>query len=325
MQEITRRKTILGAVGAGAVALAGCVSNGGQGEENTGDGNGGDENDDDNNRDGAIQNSTIERVGSDCAGPNPGAVTVALDEETCLIDGTIDTPTPCYLPAFEEVTYEEGTLSVTVAIEGETDEDGEPLECVTCEGKVLYQSSVELAYDTAVETVEVTHESGQQFTIDESEFGDGRPTIVSTSIETTRADTRDGETSTVHEFEHDDDRVTVEGSIPTDTPHYEAVILESSIRQRQLQLAIGVESTLDEDEAGTLPTGIVEYEAEINLENGGALDSARIDHPDSSHGMAWDSASEGAIDEGDSGGEGSDAEPDQRDEGDDSGADDREE
>lgn len=326
MQEITRRKTILGALGTGAVALAGCVSNGGQGEANSGDDTGGDDdgNDDgDHDSDTAIADSTIERVGSDCAGPDPGAVTVALDEGTYLIDGVVDTPTPCYLPVLDEVTLEDGTLSITVAIEEETGEDDEPVECVTCEGMVLYQSSIELAEDTTVETVAVTHEPGQQFTIDESEFGDGRPTIVSTSIETTRADTRDDEKSTVQEFEHDDDRVTVQGSIPTDTPHYEAVILESSIRHRQVQLAIGVESTLNDDEAGTLPTGIVEYEAEIELENGDALESARIDHPDSSHGMAWDEASEGAVDEGGSGGEELDAEPGQREE-DDSGVDDRE-
>lgn len=305
MTELTRRKTVLGALGVGAAALAGCVGDGDDNDDQddgagTGDDNGDGQSDDTT----AVEPDTaLEHVGSDCGGPDSDVVYVSTGDGY-LVEGTLPSPDPCYEPAVESAAYEDGTLSLTIdVVEAEMGEDDEEYACPQCAGEVVYEVSVTGLESEPVERVEVTHETGDTHVVEEAEFGAGRAEIVDSDI-TSSSDTRGEEfegseaeiTTVVPPEDSDIGYLEIEGVIPTNTPHYAAVIEDVGISGSELRLAVDVESTLDDDEAGTQPLGIVEYTATIDVRNVETLDSAHISHPDASHGIAWDSASESGGD-----------------------------
>lgn len=282
MNEFTRRNVLVGTAGLTTAVLAGCVSD-------TGDDSGG--NDDGGTNNGGIEDSSITLVGSDCAGPDPDTVIVVVDGNTYTIEGILPSNTPCYEPALVEASGSGGTLSLSVDIvETRTDDEG----CVDCEGQVEYEATVTVAETATVERVSVTHESGESHAIDRSEFVEGQPEIISSSIETTRTDSRTDEHSETAELDRENGTVTIEGTILTSTPHYEAVLTETAIERRTLQVTIDVESTLDEDEMGTQQLGFLDYKATIELENIDSLKGANVQHPESAHGFAWDEDSASA-------------------------------
>lgn len=269
MNERTRRSVLVGTVGLATAGLAGCVS----GSDDTGD------------SDSGVENSSITHLGSDCAGPDPDTVAVVADGQTYTIEGTLPANVPCYEPELVDVSVADGTLSLTIDIvETRTDDEG----CVDCEGQVDYEATVEVSETTTVETVSVTHETGETHTVERSAFVDGQPEIVSSSIETIQTGSRTDEESEAVDFETGDGTVTIEGTILTSTPHYEAVLENVAIERRALQVTIGTESTLDEDEVGTQELGFLEYEATIEIENIDSLERAEIQHPETTHGFEWD-------------------------------------
>lgn len=297
MSGITRRKAILGTIGLGTAAVAGCVSDS---DDDTSDGAGDDDNgedDTDNGNDGDAGTqpyfeATIERVGSNCAGPDPGSVYVFEEEGVYTVEGTIPSPTPCYEPVLESTEFEDGTLSLTVDVVAE-DIEG---ECMTCSGKVLYEATIEGVDPDDVERVEVTHEGAETYLIEEAEFGAGRPELVGAEITRTSSDTHDGgkeyheDSVAVTSFPGPDrDIVEIEGKIATNTPHYEAVLEDAAVQGTELLVAVGVESTMDDDEVGLTVTGLVSYTATIEVRNGEQLSGLTVDHPESSHGIDLDS------------------------------------
>lgn len=88
--------------------------------------------------------------------------------------------------------------------------------------------------------------------------------------------------------------VEIQGSIPTSTPRYEAVLEKAEIQDGELHVTVGVESTEEEGTAGTQVLGVVTYTATVELENADLLSSFLVEHPESSHGGAWDSNSASA-------------------------------
>lgn len=319
MRKLTRRKAVLSSIGIGAAAIAGCVSdnpgsddgnddNGANGDDGTDGEN--DDNDDNTGNGGTVDLSgSIERTGSDCGGPDSDTAAAYVSDGVHVIEGTLPSPTPCYEPSLESTGFDDGTLSVSVDVV-EEEIDG---ACVECTGKVRYEATVEGADSADVDSVEVTHVTGGAHTIPADEFGSTRPELVSAEITDTGSETRSGETRDRSEVRLDDltrlsgdgvERVEVRGTIPTETPHYKAVLEDASVAGNALEIAVGVESTRKDGEMGTQPLGVVTYTVAVELRNGDALQSARIEHPSSSHGAAWESDSTSAG-EGTSGTSGS--------------------
>lgn len=303
MKQLTRRKAILSSIGVGAAALAGCVSA-------ADDPSGGNENSDDGEDAGAGSDpeATLEQLGSECGGPDSESVSVFDDDSAYVVTGTLPSPSPCYEPVLEATDYEEGTLSLTVdAVEEDPDRD-----CLDCPGALDYEVTVgEL--DAEPTSVEVTHVTGETHTVEAGAFTEGRPAspeLIDAEITMNSGNTR-GESFGGSDIELGDvtdlqdaetGSIRIHGTIPTSTPHYRAVLDDVAVSGSELQLAVSVESTLGEDEMGTQTLGVVSYTAVVELRNPGLIGSVKVDHPDSGHGMAWESASAsagGGVDPGD--------------------------
>ena len=277
MERYTRRTVLLGTAGLATAGLAGCVGdNGDDGDEGSGD-------------TGGVEESSITQIGSDCAGPDSDTVAVVTEGNTYTVEGTLPASTPCYEAELVETGYEDGTLSLTVGVV----EDGSEM-CVECEGQVSYEATVDLSDEASVETVSVTHETGETHTVEQSAFVDGQPEVVSSSIETTQTGSRTDEQSEGVDFETGDGAVTIEGTILTSTPHYEAVLEETAIEGRALQVTIATESTQDDNEMGTQEEGYLDYEATVEIEDIDSLERAEIRHPSATHGFEWDEDSASA-------------------------------
>jgi hypothetical protein len=180
-------------------------------------------------------------------------------------------------------------------------------DCVTCSGKVLYEATIEGADPAAVDRVEVTHATGETDTVEADDFSTRRPELIDAEIKESVSDARSSETDDESQIdlaelssvsESETGAIELHGTIPTNTPHYEAVLDDASVQGTALEVAIDVESTLDdeddESDAGTQVLGVVFYIAMFEIRNIDALDSVRIDHPQSGHGITWESDSETA-------------------------------
>jgi hypothetical protein len=79
-----------------------------------------------------------------------------------------------------------------------------------------------------------------------------------------------------------DGDVVVTGTLPTPTPHYEAVLSEATLDGRDLRLVVDAERTLEEEQAGTQPLGIIDYELTLNfsveMDDLSTFDSFRVQH-----------------------------------------------
>jgi len=294
MEKLTRRTVLLGTGGLATAGLAGCVGDSDDGGGDDGSGDDSNDGSDDDSNDGSgdtggVEDSSITHIGSDCAGPDPDTVAVVAEGSSYTVEGRLPASTPCYEADLVETSFGDSTLSLTVGVV----EDGSEM-CVECEGQVDYEATVEVSESTTVETVSVTHESGETHTVEQSEFVDGYPEIVSSSIETTQTGSRTDEQSEGVDFETGDGTATIEGTILTSTPHYEAVLEETAIERRGLRVTIGTKSTLDDDEVGTQELGFLDYEATVEIENVDSLESAEIQHPSTTHGFEWDEDSASA-------------------------------
>lgn len=292
MEQLTRRNALLGALSTGAAALAGCVSNGGD-KENTADNN-------DSSDEMTELDSSVERVGSDCAGTSHDEARVFLADDTYVVQGTIISPTPCYEPVIDSQRFEDGTLSLTVDVTAEDDDI-----CVECVGEILYDATVSGPDPSEVTRVSVTHVDGETHETPAEDIPEGVPELMGVEITDSESRPRDSEQSGSVEVGEIDDSaetgtLTITGAIPTENPHYEPVITEAGVRGGTLSVTVDVESTLEGDRMGTMPLGVVEYTASAEIEQPAAIDSVQVSHPNSSYGAAWasDSASGSAGETG---------------------------
>lgn len=329
MERVTRRKTVLGALGAGAVALAGCVSGdddpSGDDVDTNGDGDGagtGDESDAENGDDtGDSDDSggkdgadielevTLEHVASGCAESDDDHAALFYDEEAAVytIEGVLPSPNPCHTPVLVESGYEDGTVSLTIDVEEDLPDDE---SCATCAGEVVYECTVAGVDPDDVDQFEIVHETREIHTLGEATPAGSRPSLGSVELISSDSRSRTGEDEDadwVRLADIDDEAgiLTIDGLIPTSTPHYQAVLVESGLVRGELRLAVDVESTLGDDELGTTELGVVEYEVVAEIDNVEALDRASVKHPDSTHSLGWDSASESEVEEGDDSSDGS--------------------
>lgn len=293
MTDLTRRATLAGAASAGALALAGCVSSDDPDETEAAD-NPTDDSDAEST-DEMTLTASVERTGSTCANPEPGTATVFFDEEF-VVTGSIPAPDPCHVPELTAHSLADGTLSLTVDVVAESDES-----CTGCTGLVHYEATVSGPTLDDVDRVAVSHADGEIHEMPAPEIRAGPPAIQSATITETTGTTRgSGDRAradvTPPESGGKTGTVTIEGTIPTNHPHNEAVLEEATVRGETLEVAVGVESTLGEDTAGTMPLGIVKYTAAITVEHPGGLSSVVVEHPNGGFGSSWASDSATASD-----------------------------
>ena len=106
-------------------------------------------------------------------------------------------------------------------------------------------------------------ESGDDDGSEGADGGNEGAAILDTTYDTVGVDERSDDYDWAI-ITREDSAVTIEGMIPASDPHHEAVV-ESEFEDGTLSVVVDVESTLDDDEAGTLPLGEIEYEARIDL------------------------------------------------------------
>jgi len=108
----------------------------------------------------SVRGHSIETVKTACMSGDEGEAEVSFSGTAVDIEGTGETPTPCYEAVVESAVVTAGELRVQVAFV----RDGSDA-CVQCIGAVEYAATVDLDTTDAIETVTVTHgENGDGFT-----------------------------------------------------------------------------------------------------------------------------------------------------------------
>ncbi len=300
MTERTRRAVLAGAAGAGAFALAGCVSSDDPDEteaaDNPTDGN----TNTDSDTDEMTLTASVERIGSNCAPSESGEATVFLSDSEFVVTGEIAAPTPCYEPKLTAYSFTDGTLSVTVDVTAKPDE-----ACTDCTGTVYYEARVSGPNTDDVQRVSVSHADGQTYETPAADIRQGPPAVRGVMMAESTSESRgSGDRGradvTLPESDSQTGTVTIDGAIPTEHPHYEAVLEEATIHGTTLRVAVGVESTLEDGKMGTMPLGLVGYTANIEVEYPDGLDSVTVEHPNGGYGSSWESGSASAGESSDS-------------------------
>lgn len=282
MEQFTRRNAVLGALGTGAVALAGCVSKSGDEADDSDT----PDDDDDPGQGETDLDSSITRVESDCTSMAHGEAPVFLDDGAYIVQGTILSPTPCYEPVIDSRRFAEGILSLTVDVTAEDDST-----CVECAGGLLYDATVSGPDPSEVDQVSVAHAGGEAHDTAATDIP-GLPELVEAKITDSESRPRDSEEDGTAEVDKVDDSgetgtIRITGNIPTENPHYEAVLTEARVRTGTLRVAVDVESTLEDDQMGTLPLGAVEYTVSAEIAHPSSIDSVQIQHPNAGYGSSW--------------------------------------
>lgn len=321
MTRIRRRELLAGATAMSALVVSGCLSRareelGGQSDptEDPGDtdlgggteptdGNGtdptdgnGDEPAADQSVEGAdasdspgIDDASIETLGSDCGSPDDGGITVDVTENTVAVDGVLPAPNPCHEAVLVDMGLEDETLSVVIDVADTTAEDE---GCVMCHGKVEYLAEVEPVDLSEIESVAVTHETGNRHTTeidpgdvedsddseDASDPDDGTEEgpIEQASIETVDTGCGSGDEAITIDF--DDGEVGVTGVVSTSNPCHEAVLDSVTVEDDHLSVVVAPRSTLEEGEVCVQCIGAIKYEARIVPSDPSVMETVTVEH-----------------------------------------------
>ena len=141
-----------------ALALAGCVSSGDDGDPAGGDGNGDDSptpgGDGTDTPDSAtetptsaptgFENPSIETTNTGCAGEDVPNATVGFDPDAIrvTVDGALRTANPCHVASFESTKYRPADDVLQIVVAAKDDPSAEA--CVQCIGAVEYTATVDL-------------------------------------------------------------------------------------------------------------------------------------------------------------------------------------
>ena len=313
MQKLTRREALAGATGLGAVAIAGCVSSNDDNEDNGGDAANSDpesENGGESRDNGDGQETELELVGmeltetSGSCGSGDQVEASAVDGDITL-SGKLPASNPCHEAVVRDGTMEDGSVSMTVAVESTS---GENETCASCLGVVDYEATLEFSEEltdlSALSSLTVEHggRGGATHTIEKTGVvsgagsrGDGdsgddatEAVVLANSIVTTNRECTgeipptgspervDADRET--EFSQSDDTVTVDGSLVASTPCHEAYIDSVGYDSGTLSLTVGVESNTDPDELCVECLAEIEYEATVEVAEDVTVQSVSVSH-----------------------------------------------
>jgi hypothetical protein len=286
MTELTRRRTILGAMSAGAAALAGCLVEDDADDNSTAGDDGADDRDDtddsdDSNDDGtnaSLSDTTLVHQYSDCADGDGGAA-VVHDDARYVVDGVATAPDPCHEPVLRDASFEDGDLMVSVEVAQR--ELGEDEVCQSCQGAVGYDTLAELTEADAVDRALVSH-GDQEYEITSEEFSTD-PHVYDTSVNT--ANTRCGPQG-IDEADAtlEDGTLTVTGRRTANNPCHKAQIEDVSVVGGELNVTVGFVPVENDDEgeiSGCVTClGEIPYEASVDLLNAEVVEDIVVDHAD---------------------------------------------
>lgn len=105
--------------------------------------------DEDDRNDDSDQNDDIDN------GDRPADVRVTTKDESVIVEGTIQTSTPCYEPTLESVSFDDDDDRLTVVVDAV--EDGTDV-CIQCVGAVTYRVTVDFERGYP-DVVDVKHDS----------------------------------------------------------------------------------------------------------------------------------------------------------------------
>jgi hypothetical protein len=276
MPELTRRQAILGGIGAGAAALAGCLS-GGNANDDPAREDGSDDSKNDETSATLADTSLIHKY-SDCADGDGGAA-VVQDGASYLVDGRAMAPDPCHKPVLRDAEFEDGNLTISVDIVHR--ELGEEEVCMDCVGVVEYDALAELTAADAVERVLVSH-GDQEYEIQSEEFSTD-PYVYATDIETVAADC--GNTGVDEaEVTLEGGTLTVNGRRSAGNPCHEAQLDDVSVVGGELNVTVSLvaDENTGEGENGGCDTciGEIAYEASVDLLNDEVVEDIVVNHVD---------------------------------------------
>ena len=114
---------------------------------------------------------------------------------------------------------------------------------------------------------------------EDGETSDRSLELLDTSFSSAEAEQGRGDMVTADIADGD---VVVTGTLPTPTPHYEAVLSEATLEGRDLRLVVDAERTLEEGQAGTQPLGVVDYDLtlsfSVEVDDLSVFDSFSVEH-----------------------------------------------
>lgn len=276
MTELTRRRTILSAMTAGAAALAGCLVEGNKNDDAAGDDTNDSEESSNDETNAALADTSLVHQYSDCADGDGGAA-VVHDGSSYLVDGLAMAPDPCYEPVLRAADFENGDLMVSVDLTQR--ELGDDDVCPDCVGAVGYDALAELTVTDAADRVLVSH-GDQEYEILSGEFSTD-PYVYATNIETVEADC--GNTG-IDEADAtlEDGTLTVNGRRSVGNPCHEARLDDVSVVNNELNVTVSMitQENDDEDETGGCISciGEVVYEASVDILNEEAVEEIVVNH-----------------------------------------------
>ncbi|AGN00287.1 hypothetical protein L593_01670 [Salinarchaeum sp. Harcht-Bsk1] len=174
-----KRRTVLSTVAAASAAgVAGCLSRGDDGSDDSdGDSNSdatdGDSGSDVTNDSGNVTNGgsggcsdpcetpaigeqSIETTSTTCDGQDTSEASARVDDHDVVVQGTLSASTPCHDAVLTDASIENGQLRVTVDV---TPRDG---VCAQCIAEISYRATIGVTNVDAIDGVQVRHVGGQE-------------------------------------------------------------------------------------------------------------------------------------------------------------------
>lgn len=285
MRDLTRRDALTGLVTAGALSVAGCVS---QGSNEPDDGSANDpDGDDSDDTDTEVVDTSIESTTTPSSTPDHDGLTTFSQNGTAVtIEGFLTAPDPCKAATVVTAALDGEELSMSISLEESVDEDDSSDDevCADVIARVDYTATVELSDSVTVRTVSVDYTNGgsPELTADEVSDGDDgdddadeAPELVDSSIETTASDCGGSDQASVTTGET---TVSIDGVLPASNPCHEAVLTDVSVSGGDLAVSVGTESTLTEGEGCIDCLGGVAYTVDVELTDATKIVSVAVDH-----------------------------------------------
>jgi len=255
----------------------------GDGDDGTGDGQDGDdtEQDSDDETGNVDPEISIETLGAECGTAEDDTVDVEFGDDVITVTGTTPAPNPCHEVFLESGAVEDDSFSLSVNVR-ENLGDGET--CASCLGAIEYEArirpeNVSNVTEGSIEHVEGSSHGFARETNEVGGDGTGSSGVTDASIQTTDAGctSGDGEGRDEVTLSQQDSGFVIDGEITVPTPCHEATLAPVELENGTLGLDVGVQST---SEMCQDCLGLIEYEAVVELDDPGSVDSVAVSHPD---------------------------------------------
>lgn len=288
-----QRRALLAAISGGAAVLAGCAAAQPPGiDDNELDG--GDDTDEEDDSNGEDNGSfddvdgSVETTWTDCGDPDDETVFAVESGDDLILIGTTPAPNPCHVATLDTIDLENGSLSVTVGVKWDLEEDE---DCIQCHGAIGYEIRIPDVVEP-VDTIIVDHNEGGRHTI-EPHASDEIPALIETAIETVDTGCKRSDDDEGIEVVFDGEAITIKGARPASDPCHQAILEEASVTDDRLSITVGVESVLEEGETCAQCIGVIEYEIIVDMKGADMITAITVEHSGAgTHAVEFEKATE---------------------------------